>query len=122
MATKNTFFFDTYAIIEIANGSENYKAYLDATPILTKLNLFELFYFFLREAGREKSMFYLLQYGQFAVDFDEGDIDKAGALKLTNKKLSMADCIGYIVALKNNVKFLTGDREFREIKNVEFVK
>jgi predicted nucleic acid-binding protein len=41
-----------------------------------------------------------------------------------NKKrnLSYADCIGYIYALKNNLIFLTGDKEFEDLKNVEFVK
>ena len=35
---------------------------------------------------------------------------------------SHVDCIGYILARKFNVKFLTGDREFKGLENVEFVK
>ena len=34
----------------------------------------------------------------------------------------MTDCIGYIMAKKLNIKFLTGDKEFENFLNVEFVK
>ena len=36
--------------------------------------------------------------------------------------LSMTDCVGYVVAKRLGVKFLTGDKEFRNFQNVEFVK
>ena len=39
-----------------------------------------------------------------------------------NRKLSYIDCIGYLVAIKSNLKFLTGDRQFENRTNVEFVK
>ena len=34
----------------------------------------------------------------------------------------MVDCIGYMTAKRLGVKFLTGDREFEGMDNVEFVK
>ena len=34
----------------------------------------------------------------------------------------MTDCVGYVVAKRVGVKFLTGDREFKDMPNVEFVK
>ena len=49
---------------------------------------------------------------------------EAAKFKYKNKKmkLSYADCIGYITAQENNMKFLTGDKDFKSIKGVEFVK
>ncbi len=46
------------------------------------------------------------------------------AMKKQFKKprLSYVDCIGYVYAKHNNVPFLTGDREFAKMDNVEFVK
>jgi len=32
------------------------------------------------------------------------------------------DCIGYIIAKKSGVQFLTGDEHFKDFENVEFVK
>ena len=34
----------------------------------------------------------------------------------------MTDCIGYIIAKRLGMKFLTGDKEFEGFENVEFVK
>ena len=43
-------------------------------------------------------------------------------LKFKDKKLSYVDCIGYVFALELGLKFLTGDNEFKDLVNVEFVK
>ena len=43
-------------------------------------------------------------------------------LKRKNQNLSYADCIGYTLAGKHNLKFLTGDKEFKNMENVEFVQ
>ena len=43
-------------------------------------------------------------------------------MKSKNKQLSIPDAIGYIIAKKLNIKFLTGDERFRNFENVEFVK
>ena len=43
-------------------------------------------------------------------------------LKIKYKHLSIPDCIGFIVAKRYGVKFLTGDEAFRNFDNVEFVK
>ena len=42
--------------------------------------------------------------------------------KNKNKKFSMADCISYFMAKNLGIKFLTGDKEFEGLENVEFVK
>ncbi|MBS3054132.1 MAG: PIN domain-containing protein [Candidatus Aenigmarchaeota archaeon] len=115
------FFFDTYAVIEIISGNPHYEKYRDAEIVLTKLNLFELFYSILKEdAG--KARHYLKKYEELAIEFDSNVIQAAAAIKKSNRKLSMTDCIGYAVALKNGMKFLTGDREFEGMPNVEFMK
>ena len=38
------------------------------------------------------------------------------------KDISMTDCIGYFLAKSLGIKFLTGDKEFENMKDVEFVK
>jgi len=42
--------------------------------------------------------------------------------KCRNKKLSFADCIGYLLAKKKGCKFLTCDSKFRDKNNVEFIE
>ena len=42
--------------------------------------------------------------------------------ELNKRKLSMTDCIGYMMAKQWGIKFLTGDKEFEDMENVEYVK
>ncbi|MEK6860625.1 MAG: hypothetical protein AABY07_01520, partial [Nanoarchaeota archaeon] len=80
------------------------------------------FYSLLRDLNEKEYNTFLDRYIKFAADFDKEIIKEAAKLKLQNKKLSMTDCIGYCLANKWGIKFLTGDREFEGLENVEFVK
>ena len=118
------FFFDTYAFFEIVRASNNYEQYLKANIITTKLNLFELYHGLIKEIDESTANIILDKYYNLIIDFDKETIQKAAQFKLENKKrnLSMTDCIGYITSLKLGIKFLTGDKEFENFENVEFVK
>ena len=37
-------------------------------------------------------------------------------LKWKDRKVSMTDCIGYVMAKRLGIKFLTGDKEFEKIR------
>ena len=52
------------------------------------------------------------------------DIKKAMLFRKMHKKqnLSYADCLGYQVALNRGIKFLTGDIQFKNFPEVEFVR
>ena len=41
---------------------------------------------------------------------------------MANKKLSIPDAIGYTVAKRLGIKFLTGDKEFEHMEDTEFIK
>lgn len=120
-----TFFFDTYAFLEIIKQNPNYLPYIKKISIITtKLNLMELHYVLLRTIGKLEADRYYDRFLPFVVEITDGVIKRANEFKLINrrKKLSYVDCIGYIIAKLNNIKFLTGDKEFRNFENVEFVK
>ena len=122
--TDSLYFFDSYAVIEILRNNENYIKYASAIVFMTKLNLFEVYYAILRQDGRKEADSFLLQHASFAIDYDENVIAEAAQLKLLHKsrKISMADAIGYIVAKRFSMKFLTGDQQFKDLENVEYVK
>ena len=120
----DTYFFDTYAIVEIIRGNENYKAYIKKNAILTQLNIFELFYGLIKDFDVEFANKIIDKYYISVVGYGKGIIKEAVLFKLENKKknLSMTDCVGYVMAKKMNIKFLTGDKEFKDLENVEFIK
>ena len=117
-------FFDTYALIEIIKGSNSYKRYVKEMPITTKLNLMELYYYLLRKEWEDKAEYYYSFYFPSCVPVSDDIIKMAMKYKLRfkDRKLSYVDCIGYIIAKKMDIKFLTGDNQFKDMENVEFVK
>ena len=118
------YFFDSYALIEVVMGNSNYLKYKGSKIVLTKLNLFEVYYSLIRQGYVDLAEIFLETYEVYVIDFDNQTIKNAANFRLNYKKqnLSMTDCIGYVLAKKLNVKFLTGDKEFNDMENVEFVK
>ena len=118
------YFFDTYALFEIVHGNINYFNYKKAEIITTKLNLMELHYRLLLLYGKSYAEKAYKKFLPFVFEISDEIIKLANEFKLKYKKrkLSYVDCIGYILAKSNNAKFLTGDKEFKGMDNVEFVR
>jgi len=119
------FFFDTYAFIEIVKENENYKSYKkDVGIVTTILNLMELHYSLLRTVGKEEADKHFDRLLPFVIQIPNEVIKKANEFKVINRKrkISYVDCIGYVFSMRMNIKFLTGDKEFKGFENVEFVK
>mgnify|MGYP001562468935 FL=1 len=118
------YFFDSYAIIEILKENPNYKRFADESVTLTILNLSEIYYSVLNDYPEEKADKIYEVYKKAVVELSDEIIKEAMKFRKKNKKrgLSYADCIGYVYALKHKMKFLTGDKEFKDLNNVEFVK
>ena len=118
------FFYDTYAIISLIEGSENYNKYKSNIITTSILNFAELYNIFLRNQGKQTADYWAKKLNFNILEIDKDSIIKAVKLRFDNKKenLSLTDCAGYVLALKNNIKFLTGDGKFEDKENVEFVK
>ncbi|MEK7120534.1 MAG: type II toxin-antitoxin system VapC family toxin, partial [Patescibacteria group bacterium] len=73
---------------------------------------------------REKADLAFDYFKKFTIDFSDETIKGANEFRLKNyrRDLSYVDCVGYILAKKLNAKFLTGDEQFKNFDNVEFVK
>ena len=120
-----TFFFDTYALIELGKNNPSYNNYKeDVKILLTELNLLELTYFLLREGKENEVKDIFEKLSRFSVSYDKDVLVSAAKMKFKYKreKLSFVDCIGYELAKRHGCKFLTGDEKFKDKKNVEFVK
>ena len=120
-----TIFFDTYAFFEILKKNPKYSNFLEKFSIITtRLNLMELYYGMLKNYDSKIADYVYDYLLKSVVDIDDEIIKEAMHFKLQNKgsRLSYIDCVGYITAIKNNVRFLTGDKEFKGLENVEFVQ
>lgn len=123
------YFFDTYALHKIKEGDEKYKPYGAQTGVVTtKLNLMEMYYNYFVRQGKNAAEQAFSEFNGFCVGVNDETIKEAASLraeiktKTRKSNVSFVDCIGYILAKKLKIKFLTGDREFEGMDNVEFVK
>ena len=121
---EDAYFFDTYALVEIVKGNPKYVRFKHSKVVLTVFNLFELHYKLLRDFGRKIADRVLDEYASSVVAVDTVTIKEASEFRLLHRRkdMSAADAIGYITARRYGLRFLTGDRQFRGLAAVEFVK
>ncbi|MBU1159908.1 hypothetical protein KKD04_01860 [Patescibacteria group bacterium] len=119
-----SYFYDSYAIIEILERNENYLKFSEHIIITSTLNLFEVYYYLLIKHNKITADYWAKNLNLDFLEISPIISVEASKFRFDNKKekLSLVDCVGYILALKNNLKFLTGDEKFKNKKNVEFVK
>ena len=119
---SDIYFFDTSAFFEILRGNPDYKKYINAQALTTIFNIAELNYCLKKERDKKAADAISEGYWPYVVEVGLDDLKKAMDLKIKNKKLSIPDVIGYTIARRYNVKFLTGDEGFRNMPHAQFVK
>jgi predicted nucleic acid-binding protein len=120
------FFYDSYAVLAYLSDNPNYRSFFEENDgILTKLNLMEIYYRTLEVHGLQAASQVVKAFAKYVLDFTIADIEGAMKLRLKLKKrghdISYADAMGYYLAQKSNIKFLTGDKWFKNLEGVEFV-
>ncbi|MBI2598030.1 MAG: type II toxin-antitoxin system VapC family toxin [Candidatus Diapherotrites archaeon] len=123
MKEKN-YFLDSYAVIEILKSNPNYGQFLDAPLVSTRINLVEVAYHLIESFPKQKAEEIIFSLKFSILEIEEKQITAIAHFRKENskKKLSYIDCIGYVLAKEHGLKFVTGDKEFKGMQNVEFVK
>jgi len=121
------YFYDSYAVLAYFAGHPGYRRYFRGEAgFLTILNLMEIYYTTLREHGEEWAERVLSATAPLLRDFTLEDMREAMKLRLRLRKegrsLSYADALGYHLASRHGVRFLTGDPAFKQLENVEYIK
>lgn len=125
MENELTFFFDSYALIEVYQNNKNYKKYASTKIITSYFQVYEVYYGLIRSGCSEEEINDFFEFLQnFCIELNFDWIPKSVQLRREYKKreLSYADCLGYVIAKELGIKFLTGDKEFKDLPNVEFVR
>ncbi len=121
----NKYFYDSYAIIEFIRGNNKFETYFKNHEGITNLyNFMEVYYAILKEGGNEKAKIFLESLKNLLYTPNLEHVEESMNFRYKNKKLkfSYADCLGYIVAKRLGIIFLTGDEAFKNFENVEFIK
>lgn len=121
---REAFFFDSYAQTELIKGNPSYAKYRKAAARFTQLNVFEVYEWLARVGLRDQQQQFSKKAEALCVGTTLNDM-RLGArmqLQFIKSDMSMTDCVGYVVSQRLGMKFLTGDKEFRGLPNVEFVQ
>ena len=119
-----SYFFDSYAVIEILKANPNYFKYRQEPVTITIFNLIEIVAAVHLRFGKEKAEEIYEKFKSCIQEVTKDIIMEAVGLREKYKKrdISYADAVGYISAKRGGMLFLTGDKEFEHFPQVEFVK
>ena len=120
---ENVFFFDTYALFEVLRQNPAYEKYARARGITTIFNLAE-FNYGLKRDKKPYADEMTRKNESLLVEVQVDDVIHAMSFRFKHKDkgVSIPDAIGYAVAKRHETRFLTGDKAFEGLPNVEFVK
>ena len=115
---------DTYALVEIAKGNPKFAEYLNSDFVLTDLTLAEFYLVLFREDGEKVADYWFKKLERYSVSVSRDLLIEAVKFRYEHRKsdISFFDAIGYVFSIKNGYYFVTGDKEFENLPNVEFKK
>ena len=115
---------DTYALVEIANGNPKFAEYLNSNFVITDLTLAEFYAVLLREEGENVADYWYKKLERYSSIVIKEILIEAIKFRHEHKKqdISFFDSVGYIFSTKNGYYFVTGDKEFENLPNVDFKK
>ena len=117
-------YLDTYALIEISKENSSFSEYVNSSIIISDITLAEFYYVVLREEGEPVADYWFKKFEGYSFPVSKEVLIESVKFRQKNKakNLSFFDAVGYIYALNNNALFVTGDKEFEHMINVEFKK
>lgn len=119
------YFFDTYALYQIARGAENYTLFKTGVQVHTTLmNLYELHYTLYKDGQQTLAELFFERLLPCCLDITPEDVKAASLFRFQHikKKFSYVDALGYVIAVKHGLSFLTGDSAFEGMASVNFVR
>lgn len=118
------YFLDTYALIELIKGNPKFVSYIDKDTVTSLFNLYEFYVYLLKNESEDVAKEYYYEFKRMCVEITDKHIFLSGKFKLANIKtnISYVDSLGYVFAKEEGMKFVTGDKEFKNMENVEFIQ
>lgn len=115
---------DTYALVEIAKNNPNFIKFIEEEFLLTDLILAEFYGVMMWKFDEKTAEYWFDKMSPYSEPVGKEVLKEAVKFRRSNKtkNFSFFDAVGYIYAVKNGCKFLTGDGAFEGLPNIEFVK
>ena len=120
-----TVFFDTFALVEFLAGNEETRKHGALGFVTTKWNLAELLVLDVRDFGEKTANRNFRRLLGAAVREEDADLIAAARMKVSHavrgRRFSFVDCLGFCVARRLKMRFVTGDEAFKGVPGVLFL-
>jgi predicted nucleic acid-binding protein len=110
-------FLDTFALIEMLDGTKAFMPYL-RDGVTSHVNLVEFHANACRLRGEAEADAKLRRLLPKAISVEAADVREASLVKRTVKGSSTVDALGYAMAQRRKIPFVTGDKAFRGLPGV----
>ncbi|MBI2597594.1 MAG: PIN domain-containing protein [Candidatus Diapherotrites archaeon] len=121
---ESLYCLDSYALVEIRVGNKNFSWVLSEEFFICELTLCEFFGVLYKETNFEEAQTWFKKLEPFAMRTPLNVLAQAVKFRFDNKKsnFSFFDAVGYLTAIHFDSTFVTGDKEFKLLPHVKFVK
>src|SRR5438552_1045404 len=116
-----TRFFDASAIIRALESDEAFAPYADDTVITERGHIYDFARHVLKTRNAKVARVALAQLRCERIEPEDEDLITAAKLRQGRPDLSGQDALGYVLARREGLTFLTTDRAFRGMAGVEVV-
>jgi|ERR1051325_2150386 predicted nucleic acid-binding protein len=114
-------FFDASALIRVLERDPRFESYREE-PVVTDIgHVYEFARYLLKRYGAARARELLQGLRADRVEATNDDLVEAAKLAARSSKLSAQDALGYVLARREDLVFLTTDRGFRGMPGVELV-
>lgn len=114
------YFWDAYALVERAEGNASYLPYADVPVFTHQMDVYEFVACVSRHHPETEVREALRLLAPNLVDAETEDLFAAARFR-AERRVSYVDALGYVLARKHGMRFLTGDRAFQGVEGVEYV-
>src|ERR1051326_5882356 len=118
MAAAPRYFWDTFALVERQRGSDAYAPYAQAAVFTHQMNVYEFVAAVLRDFAEPTARHQVLLPAPNPIEAETDDLFAASRFRAKHR-VSYVDALGFVLAQKHDMRFLTGDRAFKSVDGVE---
>lgn len=118
---KPRYFFDASAIIRVYDDDPSFAPFVNEPMVTERGHVYEFARHTLKTRNASEARAALLDLRTDRVEPTDADLVEAAKLSAKSSRLSAQDALGYVLARRERLTFLTTDRAFRGLPGVEIV-
>lgn len=115
---------DTYSLVEINSGNPKFADILTKDAVITDITMAEFYATLLKKYDEKTADYWYRRLSILCKQVPLEILIKAAKFRIENSQsnISFFDAVGYIYSIEKNMKFVTGDSEFKNRRGVLFIK